>query len=133
MRTSSWEEALERRWWPKLRHEYVDPSGTSRATWTADQRRAFMIHHPQRTPSAVVKAYPAHLHINLLARVQRRGVGSSLLKSWFELSANREVAAAHVGVNRGNVGGIRFWEAHGLNALTLDGLVPDRTIWMGRS
>ena len=56
--TASWEEALERGWWPRLRNEYADPSGTSRATWTADQRRAFMIHHPQRTPSAVAKAYP---------------------------------------------------------------------------
>ena len=37
-------------WWPKLRREYDDPSDGQRATWTADQRRASMIHHPVSTP-----------------------------------------------------------------------------------
>ena len=131
--TASWEEGLERSWWPKLRREYVDPSDTPRAGWTADQRRAFMIHHPPRTPAALVKAYPAHLHMNLLAKMQRRGIGSALLKSWLELAASRGGAAAHVGVNRANPGALRFWETQGFRTLTLDGLANDRTVWMGRS
>ena len=130
--TGSWEEALERSWWPKLRREYDDPSDRPQATWTADQRRASMIHRPERTPDAVAKAFPAHLHINLLARLQRRGIGSALLESWLGPAATPD-AAAHVGVNCANLGAIRFWEARGFKALALDGPATDRTVWMGRS
>jgi hypothetical protein len=45
-----------------LRREYPDPEKASSTTWTADQRRAFTIHHPELTPRNVADAYPAHLH-----------------------------------------------------------------------
>jgi GNAT superfamily N-acetyltransferase len=131
--TAAWEERLERDWWPKLRREYRDPGGGPREAWTADQRRAFVIHHPGRTPPALTDAYPAHIHLNLLPRVQRRGVGSALLDAWLRLAAARGAGAAHVGVNRGNAGGLRFWEARGFTTLTLEGLAAGRTVWMGRS
>jgi len=56
--TAAWEVMLERNWWPALRAQYPDPGDTSDATWTTDQRRAFMIHHPERGPPAVTNAYP---------------------------------------------------------------------------
>jgi len=59
--TSSWERKLDRDWWPSLRRQYVDPTDTPEASRTPDQRRAFMIHHPTRTPPAVSQKYPAHL------------------------------------------------------------------------
>ena len=131
--TTAWEESLERLWWPKLRHEYDDPTASPRDTWTHDQRRASVIHHPGRTPTALTDAWPAHLHLNLLPRVQRRGVGSSLLEAWLQRAAARGVSAAHVGVNRENVGGLGFWGARGFKPLALEGLAPGRTVWMGRS
>lgn len=129
--TSAWEERLEQDWWPKLRREYRDPGGP-RETWNADQRRAYLIHHPGRTPAMLSHAYPAHIHLNLLPRIQRRGVGSALLDAWLRLAAAGGVTTAHVGVNRGNAGGLRFWEAQGFTTLALDGLAVGRTVWMGR-
>ena len=69
--TSRWEDVLESDWWPALRRRYCDPEQNARADWTADQRRAAAIHHPQRAPLDVVDAYPAHFHLNLLPRAQR--------------------------------------------------------------
>ena len=130
--TAAWEESLERLWWPNLRREYADPSDAPRDTWTHDQRRAYIIHHPGRTPAALVEAWPAHIHLNLLPRAQRRGVGSSLLEAWLDRAAARGVTAAHVGVNQTNTGGLRFWDARGFRTLTLEGLAPGRTVWMAR-
>ena len=130
--TVAWEESLERLWWPNLRREYGDPSDARHETWTPDQRRAYMIHHPGRTPAALVEAWPAHIHLNLLPRAQRRGVGSSLLEAWLDRAAARGVTAAHVGVNQTNTGGLRFWDARGFRTLTLEGLAPGRTVWMAR-
>ena len=123
--TVPWEQRLEREWWPSLRERYADPADTPADERTADQRRTFMIHHPARTPSDVTARYPAHLHMNLLPRTQRQGVGSKLLGIWLETVGRR---AVHAGVNRANVGGARFWAARGFEELP----VPGRTLWMGR-
>lgn len=130
--TSGWEDRLERDWWPELRAAYADPGETPSADWTADKRRAAMIHRPGRTPSAVARGWPSHIHLNLLPRLQRRGLGSALLDAWLNLPAVRQAGPAHVGVNRGNLGGVGFWEARGFTPLPLDG-PAGRTLWMGRS
>ena len=103
--TVAWEERLERDWWPWLRQQYADPASIPPDARTPDERRAFMIHHPEKTPAAVREAYPAHLHLNLLPRLQRRGAGSRLLREWL---ARADSPAAHVGVNRANKGAALF-------------------------
>ena len=118
--TVAWEDRLERDWWPSLRTQYAD----SAKQQTADDRRAYMIHHPSKTPAAVSEKFPAHLHMNLLPRVQRRGVGSELLGLWLQKSGAWRV---HVGVNRANTDGARFWAARGFKELPEQG----RTLWMG--
>jgi GNAT superfamily N-acetyltransferase len=131
--TLSWEDVLERNWWPPLRREYPDPEEASSATWTTDQRRAFTIHHPEHTPRSVADAYPAHLHLNLLSRVQGQGIGLILLKAWLGLAARRGAAAVHVGVNRANQRALRFWSQNSFKELNLEERVRSRTVWMGRS
>lgn len=124
--TPAWEARLERDWWPALRERYADPADVPPDERTPDQRRAFMIHHPVKTPAIVTDRFPAHLHMNLLPRVQRRGVGSTLLATWLERVGAGDL---HVGVNRANIGGVRFWAARGFEDLP----VPGRTLWMGRA
>jgi GNAT superfamily N-acetyltransferase len=124
--TAAWEARLERDWWPLLRREYADSAAVPPDERTPDQRRAFMIHHPEKTPAAVTDRFPAHLHLNLLPRVQRRGVGSALLRTWLGRLGARDL---HVGVNRANIGGARFWRTHDFQELT----VTRRTLWMGRA
>jgi GNAT superfamily N-acetyltransferase len=91
-----------------------------------------MIHHPERTPPAIAHGYPAHLHVNLLPRVQGHGVGSKLVEAWLDLAARRGAGAAHVGVNGANLRAIRFWGRHGFAEVKPEGGQASRTIWMGR-
>ena len=130
--TVAWEARLEHAWWPPLRGQYADPAGVPPEFRTAEQRRAFMIHHPAPTPPRVVDAFPAHLHMNLLPRLQRRGVGKRLLSQWLEAAAAHGARAAHVGVNRANTGARLFWAAQAFAELRDAGPPEGRTIWMGR-
>ncbi|CAN5123650.1 GNAT family N-acetyltransferase [soil metagenome] len=124
--TLAWENTLERLWWPKLRARYLAPAQTSGQEPTPDQRRIAVIHKPERTAPMIAKAYPAHLHLNLLPRIQGRGVGSALLQAWLDLAGD---PAVHVGVNASNSGGVAFWRARDFQVLDA---ATERTIWMGR-
>lgn len=130
--TAAWEERLENDWWPSLRRHYADPVGVPPDAQTADQRRAAMIHHPPATPVEIAGRYPAHLHMNLLPRLQRRGLGSLLLGRWLAAARTRGARSFHVGVNRMNASALHFWKAQGFAALTFDTATAGRTCWMGR-
>jgi ribosomal protein S18 acetylase RimI-like enzyme len=126
--TVAFEARLERDWWPDLRRRYPAPAAP--APETPDLRRIRQIHAPRGTPAALAAAYPAHLHLNLLPRAQRRGHGSALLAAWLGLA---DVPAVHVGVNAGNRRALGFWRARGFRTLNRRfGLPSDRTVWLGR-
>ena len=131
--TEKWQERLETEWWPTLRRQYSDPAATPAAGWSADQRRADTIHRPQRTPRQVVDRYPAHLHLNLLERIQGRGAGTMLFLEWMARASYQAIGPTHVGVNSANARAVRFWSKRGFNRLELDDGGSNRTIWMGRS
>ncbi|CAN5640431.1 GNAT family N-acetyltransferase [soil metagenome] len=98
--TTAWERRLEQSWWPALRKRYAMPAEADAAEWTPDQRRAFMIHRPAPAPPIVALSYPAHLHLNLLPRLQGRGVGTKLFDHWTSVANVRGARALHVAVNR---------------------------------
>ena len=77
--TRAFEARLEADWWPRLRAIHPDPRGTPREDRTRDQRRCAQIHRPFPEPPALVAAYPAHLHINLLPRLQGRDLGRAMI------------------------------------------------------
>jgi GNAT superfamily N-acetyltransferase len=131
--TTAWERRLEQDWWPALRTRYAMPVEAGAAEWTSDQRRAFMIHRPSSTPSVVAQLYPAHLHLNLLPRLQGRGVGTMLFDRWTSVARARDAKGLHVAVNRANVGGAGFWRKMGFSDLSLDGQPEGRTLWQGRA
>ncbi|MDQ0464145.1 GNAT superfamily N-acetyltransferase [Caulobacter ginsengisoli] len=113
--TRAFEARLEQDWWPDLRRRYADPQGSPPESWTADQRRAWLIHHPFATPDYVVGAFPGHLHMNLLPRLQGRGVGTALLNRW--LAEIDPSGGLHVGVSRDNLAGLAFWRARGFEPI----------------
>ena len=129
--TLAWEQRLDREWWPRLRERYARPAGPP-SEWSPDERRIEMIHSPEIAPRSVSSAFPGHVHLNLLPRLQGRGIGSELLRHWFTLTQRRGPVATHVGVNRENDRALKFWARSGFRPLDVeDGAT--RTVWMGRS
>ena len=127
--TTAFERKLERAWWPALRKHYAKPPSTNVSEWTPDQRRASMIHSPSLTPPAVAIGYPAHLHINLLPRLQGRGAGTTLFGQWLTVARKHGAKGLHVGINRANAGAVKFWGKMGFDDLVVEGLQEGRTLW----
>ncbi|WP_420403243.1 GNAT family N-acetyltransferase [Nisaea sp.] len=132
--TRAFEARQERDWWPPLRRRYPDPGPVPDPAWDADTKRAHRIHHPEGVvPDAVVADHPGHLHMNLLPRLQRRGIGSRLLAAWYPRVREAGARRVHVGVNPGNAGGLAFWRRAGFTPIALP---PEentgRAVWLGR-
>jgi ribosomal protein S18 acetylase RimI-like enzyme len=127
----AFEKRLEREWWPGLRRAYRDPSDKPHEQWTADERMAYLIHHPSRTPRRIAEPYPSHLHIDLLPRLQGRGFGRAMLDTWFDQLKKDGSRGAHLGVGPANDRAVRFYRAYGLNEIErLD--PPFNVIYFGR-
>lgn len=116
----------EREWWPALREQHKEPALPA-DSWTPDQQRIHSIHHPSMAPADIVDAYPAHIHMNLLPRLQGAGMGTALLKAWLERAKGAGVRAIHLGASQSNTRGCAFWQSRGFEPLRTVG----RTVWFG--
>ena len=126
--TRAFDRQLERDWWPALRQQYADPSGSPEG-WTADQQRSFAIHHPPVTPDSIVGPFPAHMHMNLLPRLQGQGFGTKLFNAWLERAREQGATGVHVGVSPTNARGMSFWQAMGFVHAPVPG---SKAIWLGQ-
>jgi ribosomal protein S18 acetylase RimI-like enzyme len=70
---------------------------------------------------ACVNDFPAHLHLDLLPRIQGRGFGRQLFSAWLVLMTERGVRGVHVSVSRANQRACRFYEHVGMRYLGVDG------------
>jgi ribosomal protein S18 acetylase RimI-like enzyme len=111
--TLAFEARLEAEWWPALRPRHTDPTGDP-ASWTRDQVGAYQIHHPRPPPGRIVGPYPSHLHINLLPRLQGRGIGQAMIDAWLARIAAAGSRGMHLGVSPTNHRGLRFYRVYGL-------------------
>jgi ribosomal protein S18 acetylase RimI-like enzyme len=108
--TQAFERRLEQDWWPELRRRYPPPPpGLAEQQRTRDQDAAYLIHHPFATPAELTGTYPAHLHINLVPRLQRRGLGRRLISTLVAALRVRGAAGLHLGVREANTRAIAFY------------------------
>ena len=111
--TLAFEARMEAEWWPALRERYPDPMGDP-ASWSLDEVRAWQIHHPHPPPKRITDPFPSHLHINLVPRLQGRGLGKALIDRWLDRMRDAGSPGMHLGVSTANHRAIRFYRAYGL-------------------
>lgn len=104
--TAGFEAACEREWWPSLRERYPPDAFPED---TPDGRMVRLIHHPPTVSPDVLERYPAHLHIDLLPRLQGRGQGRALLTALLDGLAAAGAPGVHLGVARTNERAIGFY------------------------
>jgi len=115
--THAFERKLEREWWPQLREAYRDSSDKPHQEWSPDERMAYLIHHPSRTPKRISEPYPSHLHIDLLPRLQGRGFEKQMIDTWLESTRAMGSKGMHLGVGPANERAVRFYESYGLKLI----------------
>ncbi|MCG8927840.1 GNAT family N-acetyltransferase [Lentzea sp. CC55] len=103
--TEAFEDRCDRDWWPDLRVRYPLRPNANRVVQ--------LVHRPARVDPIMVRAYPAHLHANLLPRAQGRGLGGALVRSVLE----RLEKGVHVHVRHHNTHAIGFWEHLGFRVI----------------
>ena len=118
--TASFDAKLEREWWPHLRQVYPDPSDIPAEQRSADQRAAYLIHHPPRMPPELLAAYPSHLHIDVLPRLQGQGVGGRLMQTLLDALRSAGSIGVHLVVSAGNPQAIGFYHHVGFQELARD-------------
>lgn len=110
--TVAFDDAAERSWWPPLRSRYpVDAFPAS----TPDGRLVRLIHSPPVASPDVVERYPAHLHIDLLPRIQGQGNGRQLLETLLSALASAGAPGVHLGVGTANQRAIAFYRRMGFD------------------
>ena len=120
---------FELEWMPQVGAELSDlvhrcpvalsPLESEQRCWFTDRRWVF----PQP-----MECHPAHLHIDLLPRVQGRGLGRALISRLLEALAAVEVPGVHLGMHPDNHRALKFYQSLGFTELArLDG-----TLYLGR-
>jgi ribosomal protein S18 acetylase RimI-like enzyme len=108
--TVAFEQWCEQSWWPARRARYplgAFPDGSP------DDRITRLIHTPPTASPDVVERYPAHLHIDLLPRLQGQGDGRRLLTALLDGLASLGAPGIHLGVSLANERAIGFYRRMG--------------------
>ena len=127
--TTRFEQWCERSWWPALREQY--PMDAALDPRDADLVR--LLHAPEVSAASTVRDFPAHLHINLLPRLQGLGLGRSLIERLLEQLRSRTVPGVHLGVSATNSRAIAFYEHLGFRQIDSepDGLIMGMRLLQG--
>jgi ribosomal protein S18 acetylase RimI-like enzyme len=126
--TVAFQDFLVRDWFPPVAARIKDP-GPDPAQWSGSDWLRHTIHHPGGLPPVDLRAYPAHGHIDLIARAQGRGAGGPALWHLMTALARAGAPGIHLGVSPVNHRALRFYVREGFAELARE---PD-VVWMGRS
>ena len=116
---------------PNLRRRFPLPEGDAER-WTAAQSVHYRYHNPVSFCPEPYDEYPAHLHIDLIARVHRRGYGTVMMDQLFDRLTTAGVPGVHLGMGAWNERAYAFYRSIGFHELTRVGSETDGTVYMGK-
>jgi len=114
--TSRFEDWLAEEWLPPLRFDHPADSGST----DADRALVARLHAWPRTDALLLHHYPAHLHVDLLPRLQGYGWGRRLVETVLDELTHQGAVGAHLGVDAANPGALAFYERLGFRRLASD-------------
>ena len=111
--TVAFERWLEDVWLPPLREHHPVGSGTT------DDDRALVdrLHRPPRTDAGLLAEHPAHLHVDLLPRLQGQGWGRRVMEAVLEALTDAGARGVHLGVDEANTAAHAFYRRLGFTEL----------------
>ncbi len=107
--TRAFEAWAEAAWWPSLRDQYAVPDAASPDAASPDAEIIRLFYSPPRAPEEVVGEFPAHLHIDLLARARGQGLGRGLVERQLQGLRRQGARGVHLDVAPGNANAIAFY------------------------
>lgn len=111
--TAAFEAWLEAVWLPPLRRNHPPGSGGSSADAALVQR----LHERPHTDAALTRTHPAHLHVDLLPRLQGQGWGRRVMAAMTDGLSAAGARGVHLGVDLGNTAAQAFYDHLGFAEL----------------
>ncbi|HUR78498.1 MAG TPA: GNAT family N-acetyltransferase [Acidimicrobiales bacterium] len=108
----AFEARCEADWWPPLRAQYLQGSGSG-----LDAMLIGLLHNPPIAHDKILVNYPSHLHIDLLPSVQGAGNGAKLMDALLESLRADGSVGVHFGVSAKNTRALGFYEHLGFEEL----------------
>jgi ribosomal protein S18 acetylase RimI-like enzyme len=127
----SFYERYEQEWRPKLCARFAAPTGDP-SLWTRVQSVYHAYHHPEYFCPEPYEQFPAHLHIDLMARTHRQGYGTQMMNELMNRMRSRGAPGVHLGMAGSNDRAYSFYKKLGFAELCRRGEGEDETIYMGR-
>jgi ribosomal protein S18 acetylase RimI-like enzyme len=113
-------QAYVDKWLPDIRKRYPEPTG-DQAGWTRTQKVFYDYYHPDVFCPEPYDQYPSHLHIDMLPRVQGRGLGIEMMQVLLKAMAARKTPGVHLGMAASNARAEKFYKKLGFHELLRTG------------
>lgn len=118
-------------WLPPLRARFPAPTGDP-ASWTPTQKLYYEYHHYEPYFPPLLHPYPAHAHIDLLARAQGQGLGRRMMRHIMAELTSRGSPGVHLAVSVVNHRAYAFYQKLGFRELSRVGTPVPEAIVMAR-
>ena len=113
-------DAYFNQWLPEIRRQHPEPAGAP-AERTRTQKVYHEYYHPDIFLPEPYDQYPSHLHIDLLPRAQRRGLGTEMVRVFLAELVAKGSPGAHLGMGATNTRAERFYKKLGFTELARAG------------
>lgn len=124
-------DRYEKEWLPDLQAQFPEPTGDP-ATWSRAQAIHYLYHHPDPYWPDPYEDYPAHLHIDLIARAHRQGHGRRMMIELMDRLRAQGAPGVHLGMAVNNDRAHQFYTVLGFVDLCRHGTGDDETLYMGK-
>jgi ribosomal protein S18 acetylase RimI-like enzyme len=124
-------DRYEREWRPAICAQFPEPRGEA-SNWSRVEAVYHAYHHPDYYCPEPYDAYPAHLHIDLIARAHRQGHGRRMMNEVMNRLRAKGAPGVHLGMAGSNDRAYHFYTSLGFVELCRRGEGDDETIYMGR-
>ena len=127
----SFYDRYEKEWRPELCARFPAPSGEP-SGWNRVQSIHYLYHHPEYFCPEPYEFYPAHLHIDLIARAHRQGHGKQMMNELMGRLKAKGAPGVHLGMAASNDRAYQFYTNLGFVELCRHGEGDDETLYMGK-
>lgn len=118
--TIAFRQWMDENWLPQLREQLKQPFPkelirSEKENWIINRvhKKGFLTTADQ--PWLI--EYPAHLHINLLPNIQRKGIGRKLIDKLFSILNKKCATGIHFNVDLANTGAVDFYKKLGFSII----------------
>ncbi|MFF6996368.1 GNAT family N-acetyltransferase [Streptomyces sp. NPDC008313] len=126
--TATFVRRFREEWLPRVEARYPRPV---RPPVTPSEVMVDLLHRPERMLVPELARYPAHLHIDLLPRYQRRGHGRLLMRTFLGALEAGGVARVHLGMVTANRAARSFYDRLGFHVVPVED--PGPLTYLGRA